>query len=855
MGKTILVSYAGASDTDLNSSLLRAQTIMTASAPTGKIDEVIAWSRPKLQETRFYDQNRNLLDRPRGSGYWLWKPYIILEALRSAHENDVVVYWDVGKFRPNQFTRSVTPLIRWCQMHGGLLPGVPILPQCRWTKRDCFHYMGCDTDRFWKVSQIQATFSFWSGRVAFEFVSEWLHWCTHRRCLTDDPNECGLPNLPGFKEHRHDQSILTNLCVKKRVAVPFPPPVLPGYWTKNMNLWADLLESRHLPVPKVERAPNHPTRTERACRIILKYEPENPFALRCLGKAYLRSQRASDAVEVLKQAVALIPDQRDFQRDLILALNAAGKHDESLSIMGRIVLETRLDVQSRVALAQTLQAAGNLREAVTEYEEAIKLDPKNVQALNDLGLVFSDLHNPVMAEQCFIAASVLEPNAPKIHANWGNVLSKQGKIEQAIDCYRRALELKPDSPGIHSNLLLAYNYQTRSDENLLAEHKEWAERHAAKFYPKESVCPAKRTSGRLRIGYVSADFRRHSVACFIKPIIRTHNRDRFEVFCYSDVQRPDDITRTIRGLVDQWRVIYGRSDDEVARIILNDKIDILVDLAGHMGRHRLLVFARRVAPVQVSYLGYPNTTGLATMDYRITDAEADPPGITESHYTEKLMRLPTGFLCYEPPSVTPEVRSKRVADASPVVFGCFNNFAKVTPEMIGVWAEILRSVPKSRLLLKAEGLADPKTQADLRTAFAQHQVEGSRVELVGFLPSLAEHLAAYQRVDIALDTFPYHGTTTTCEALWMGVPLVTMAGSSHRSRVGVSILTRLGLLELVATGFREYIAAAVGLVTDAPRRWQIASGLRGQMMRSQLMNEADFIDSLEAAYQQAWRCS
>jgi len=253
--------------------------------------------------------------------------------------------------------------------------------------------------------------------------------------------------------------------------------------------------------------------------------------------------------------------------------------------------------------------------------------------------------------------------------------------------------------------------------------------------------------------------------------------------------------------------------------------------------------------VQVTYLGYPNTTGLATMDYRITDAEADPPGMTESHHTEKLVRLPTGFLCYQPPTECPPPRDARQANSSSVTFGSFNNLAKLTKQMIGVWAEILQRTPGSKLMLKAEGLASTVAQSDVHAEFASHGVVASRIQLIGFLPWLEEHLAAYHGIDIALDTFPYHGTTTTCEALWMGVPVVTLAGKSHRSRVGVSILTRARATELIASTLQDYIERAVGLAADCSRRWQIATSLRDGMRRSQLMSLAGFIAGLEAQYE------
>jgi predicted O-linked N-acetylglucosamine transferase (SPINDLY family) len=433
--------------------------------------------------------------------------------------------------------------------------------------------------------------------------------------------------------------------------------------------------------------------------------------------------------------------------------------------------------------------------------------------------------------------------------------NQQGRIEEAIAAYRRALEIRPGDQWAHSNMLIAMNSRPPSEHGggLLAEHVEWARRHAAGLYPAGTARFGNDSSQgrRLRVGYVSPDFRRHSVAYFVQPILAGHDHQQFEVFCYASVRRPDEVTAALKSQADQWRDIAAMSDEQAAEMIRADRIDILVDLAGHTANHRLTLFARRAAPVQVTYLGYPNTTGLATMDYRLTDAAADPPGTTESHYTERLVRLPHGFLCYMPPGHAPEPRAMSAANGSPITFASFNNLAKVTQAMVGLWAKILRRVPDSILLLKAGALADQATQARVRAEFDRHGIGADRIELRGREPSPARHLAMYHRVDVALDTSPYNGTTTTCEALWMGVPVVTLAGQSHASRVGASLLTCADLAMLIARGEEEYVAIVSQLAHDLERRLALAATLR-QKMQGTICTARRFLADLEAAYVWMW---
>jgi len=347
---------------------------------------------------------------------------------------------------------------------------------------------------------------------------------------------------------------------------------------------------------------------------------------------------------------------------------------------------------------------------------------------------------------------------------------------------------------------------------------------------------------------VSPDFTHHAVAYFIEPILAAHDRTRVEVFCYANVRVPDATTARLRTLADHWRDIAQLDDDAAAACIRQDEIDLLVDLAGHTAHHRLQVFARRPAPVQATWIGYPNTTGLDAIDYRLTDEICDPPGQTETWHSEKLVRLPSTFSCYQPDAAAPELNALPAVASGRITFGCFNNFAKITPEVIALWGQLIRQLPDAQLLLKSRGLEDPTTAARIRAAFANAGIGGARLALNGKELSVHDHLQLYHGVDIGLDPFPYNGTTTTCEALWMGVPVITLAGNVHAARVGASLMAHVGLPDLVAATPDDYVAKAAALARDLPRLGTIRQTLRETMRRGPLCDAAKFTRQLEAAY-------
>ncbi len=434
-----------------------------------------------------------------------------------------------------------------------------------------------------------------------------------------------------------------------------------------------------------------------------------------------------------------------------------------------------------------------LEEAVHLLTRAISLRPKFAEAHRDLGGAMLRQGNLEGAIASLQRALQLRPGFAEAWGSLGDAYQLEGKISQAIRCYRRLLELVPRAAKVHSNMLLSMNYDPRfSAEEVFHEHLRWAERHADPHFRDIQPHTNDRTPNRrLMIGYVSPDFRRHSVNYFAEPILAGHYREDFHVTCYSDAIRPDGVTRDLASLSDDFRDTHAMNDEQLAAQVRADGIDILVDLSGHTGNNRLGTFARKPAPIQVTYLGYPNTTGLAAIDYRITDALADPPGHSEHFHSEQLVRLPATFLCYQPPPDSPDVGPLPCLKAGYVTFGCFNILAKITDEVMALWARILQDLPNSRLVLKgrSNALSAENRRQHVRDIFVNHGISPDRLELLGKEPSYAQHLTHYSRLDIVLDPFPYNGTTTTCEALWMGLPVVTLAGDRHVSRVGVSILT------------------------------------------------------------------
>lgn len=623
-------------------------------------------------------------------------------------------------------------------------------------------------------------------------------------------------------------------------------------------------------------------------REILRSEPNQPDALNLLGLLTQQNGDHAQASELLAKAFAANPKNFTCLLNRGASLRALGCQEEAIREFNRVLVLDPCQAEAHHQLGNALKSLHRFAEATISLRRAAELSPKNAAIWLNLGAALLELSTRDEAIACFQRAITLEPGRPEAHNilgsalldagrigeaknqlqealrllpaysaahdNLGRALRAQGRAAEALVEFRTALTAQPQS-GTHSNLVYALNFAPNlSPSEVFAEHQRWAEIHAGSLEKDqrsfETVLEPER---RLRIGYVSPDYIHHAVSYFIEPVLATHDRKCFEVFCYSNALVPDAVTARLRSLSDQWHDITRLNDEQTVELIRADKIDILVDLAGHTARHRLQVFARKPAPVQVTWLGYPNTTGLDMIDYRITDAISDPVGQTEAWHCEKLVRLPENFLCYRPADNAPAVSVLPALRNGYITFGSFNHFAKINPAVLDLWARLLVRLPSSRLLLKARSLADSETATYVREIFKRHGVLADRVMLRSEELSVVAQLSLYHGVDIALDTFPYNGTTTTCEALLMGVPVITLAGQTHVSRVSASLLTHLGRPEWISHSESEYIEKCAGLAADVHRLAETRAAQRECFRISPLCDARRFTENLEAAYREMWR--
>lgn len=587
--------------------------------------------------------------------------------------------------------------------------------------------------------------------------------------------------------------------------------------------------------------------------------PEHAQVANNLGHCYLQQKRYVTARNLLQHTLARHPDDLHVQINLANALAQCGELDEALAMHQRVLQRQPDDMATLVNLA-TLQIRRQAFASAQGYlDQVLSRQPDHLDALSAQVDAWRFQHQFEATISLLEQLMVRQPTVAQHPRRLGSALRQLGRHASAIAAYQQALALDPGDSDTYSNLLLTLQYAPGySPEAVFDWHRGFGLRYERPRPTPRQHNNSAHPQRRLRVGWVSGDFNSHPVAYFILPVWSERHRQQFDCIAYDTSLNPDAVTEQLRPLADVWRRVRGATSMELARQIQQDQIDILIDLSGHTGGHRLLAFAHHPAPVQVSWLGYADTSGLSRIHWRISDGHGDPAG-AEARYTERLWRLPEVFCCYRPMVRQPALRHRADYAVQPtpalqhgqITFGCCNNYAKITDDMIALWSRLLHRVAGSRLLLELAGIQHGQARTELQARFAQHGIAATRLQLEE-RDSRWQYLR-YHQIDIALDPFPANGGTSSCDVLWMGVPLVTLAGTRFVSRMGVSLLHAVGHPEWVAQDQADYLDIAARLAADIPALNAIRLALRGEMEASRLMDEAGFTRQFEAALRGMWQ--
>ncbi len=604
-------------------------------------------------------------------------------------------------------------------------------------------------------------------------------------------------------------------------------------------------------------------------------KPDRPDYHSNLGSAYRGINQQRQAITAFGKALALHPGHLESEFNRALCHLELGELEVAAQGFQHFLRSKPAFIPAHELLARTLIGRGLVDAAVATFQEIVRLDPGHHGAYCEIGNLLQAQGRLTEAVAAYQQAIALAPASAVAHNNLGNTLAKQGKLHAALSCYQEAIRCNPDlgeahvnlswtykghgmiaeserslqryldrHPGdrkAHSDLLFHMNYDpTFTPKQLLQAAKGWWQRHRPRGHAALFVHPTREPSSRLRIGFLSPDFKTHPVGTFLLPLFAAMDQQQASLHCYAEMRdrQLDAVSHRLKAQAATWFSTAGLSAHEAASRIHQDQLDILIDLAGHSANNRLDIMALRPAPVQVSWLGYVNTTGLPVIDYRLSDAVADPPGM-EPYYSERLLRLPDAFFCYEPPSLAPEIGPLPALIGNAITLGSLNNPAKITEEVIALWAKLLLQLPGARLIMVGAPFADEFVSGRYLDLFANHGVEPSRIELIASLP-MEEYLNLYNRIDIALDPFPHNGHTITCHTLWMGVPVITLAGDRYAARMGASVLNGVGLPEHIAHTPEEYLTITTTLARDLDRLAALRQSLRERLRHSVICDTSRF---------------
>lgn len=581
------------------------------------------------------------------------------------------------------------------------------------------------------------------------------------------------------------------------------------------------------------------------------------------AELFLQKGNLPQAISHYQQILQLDPSNLDALEQMGLAAYKSAQGELAMRCWSQVTRLAPKRLRSHYMLGVLFAGAGQVEDAIKAYKQACQLEPRFIEAFNNLGVLYKNEERFEEAIDCFSHVVKLQPKSAFALSNLGNVLKEAGFMKEAVETLERAVKADPKLASAYSNLLVALNYLSEQDPvGVRKRHEEWASHvpdsiRASRF--DFSNWPS--VKGRkLRVGFVSPDLHQHSVAYFAAPLFEHLNRNKFELFAYYNHERVDDTSRRLKGLCDQWTPIANMDEHEAADKIFSDQLDVLIDLAGHTANNRLAVFLQKPAPIQMTWLGYPNTTGLSQIDYRIGDKITDPldalktsgasttPEVstTTGHSTtEALIHLDGPFICYEAPDDAPEIAPSPCLTNGYLTFGSFNNLVKVTPDVIDFWVSLLKAIPDSRLLLKSRQLGNAMTKARIIGEFEKQGIDSERLILREMISGRKAHLELYNSIDIGLDTFPYNGTTTTCEALHMSLPVMAVMGTNHASRVSASILKHAGLDSLVFENLQAALNWAREMNSDHEKLNALRMSIRPSFSKSKVCDSASFALSFE----------
>lgn len=614
--------------------------------------------------------------------------------------------------------------------------------------------------------------------------------------------------------------------------------------------------------------------------------PDRPDYHSNLGTAHKELHNYTAASAAFKRAIAIQPDHVESLYNLAGVLLHLGLLDDAVFYYNQLLIYRPRMTEALEGLGYVRKLQGKYSHAIECYEKSIQINEHNFAAYCAIGDILQTQKKFEESLLSYQQAIERAPTEGLPHNNMGNSLSKLGRYHEALNSYQKSIALSPDIQEAYINLAWTYreygmlpesfkcfeklkermplSHQSQSDFLFSLNYDPSISKAALHHYAQEwwqlfgskavqyHHSPSKDMSGKLKIGFISPDFSSHPVGFFLLPLLRELDRSKFEIWCYAEMAEhlSDATTEKIKQHVDKWQITSSMSDAQAAAKIYSDKIDILIDLAGHTANNRLMVLAHKPAPVQINWLGYVCTTGLETIDYRLTDAIADPPDDTP-YCTEKLIRLPHGFFCYSSPEKYSEIPVLPASINNYVTFGSFNNLPKITPEVIDTWSQILDKTPQSRLLFTSSQFVDTTVQKKYLELFQRCGVDPARIRFSRNV-SLQEYFSLLSSVDIGLDPFPHNGHTITCDTLWMGVPVITLRGDRYASRMGSSILTLLGLQELIGETPDEYIAKAVSLANDTDRLNNLRHNLRARIIQCDYGNTKQFARDFEKTLLALW---